>query len=115
MREAPFWFSTSALVLLLFIFLSCAASLIAVDRVIASQDGLPLSVSSNPYSWTYGPTAILIVILSLWRRLDYHFKLREPWRELLAGPLSGEKICSARLHNTFPDRELDPVLEKSSL
>lgn len=92
MTKAPFWFSTTVLVLLLLlIFLSCALSLIAVHRVIASRNGLALSISSNPYSWTYGPTANLIVNLSLWRRLDYYSNLREPWRELLAGPCPAKK------------------------
>lgn len=92
MTKAPFWFSTTVLVLLLLlIFLSCALSPIAFHRVIASRNGLALSISSNPYSWTYGPTANLIVNLSLWRRLDYYSNLREPWRELLAGPCLAKK------------------------
>ncbi|KAF4462807.1 hypothetical protein FALBO_10375 [Fusarium albosuccineum] len=87
----PFWLSKAALALFFLIFVACAASLIALDRVVTSRNGLPLSVSSSPYSWTYGPTAILIVVLSLWRRVDYYYKLREPWRELLAGPSPANK------------------------
>lgn len=91
MELAPFWLRRSALLFFLAIFLACAASLIALDRVFTSRNGLPLSISSSSYSWTYGPTAILVVILSLWRRIDYYLKLREPWRELLAGPSPADK------------------------
>jgi hypothetical protein len=55
MREAPFWFITTALAIILVIFLSCAVFIIAVDRVIVSRDGLALSISSNPNTRSYIP------------------------------------------------------------
>ncbi|OAL44034.1 hypothetical protein IQ07DRAFT_592503 [Pyrenochaeta sp. DS3sAY3a] len=87
----PFWLRRTALVVFFLVFVACIASLIALDRVIKSRNGLALTISSSSYSWTYGPTAIFIVILSLWRRVDYCYKLREPWRELLAGPSPAER------------------------
>lgn len=51
-----------------------------------AQDGLPLTITSSEYSWTYGPTAILVIILSFWRRIDYYYKSIQPWRELQSGP-----------------------------
>jgi hypothetical protein len=32
-----------------------------------------------------------VVVISFWRRVIYHYKIREPWRELLAGPAPAEK------------------------
>ncbi|KAH6954835.1 hypothetical protein DER45DRAFT_633284 [Fusarium avenaceum] len=99
--QRPFWLGKTALASFLIIFIACAASLVALDRVIAFRNGLPLTVSSSSYSWTYGPTAILIVILSLWRRVDYYYKLREPWRELLAGPSPVDKSLLLDYITTF--------------
>ncbi|KAJ4138426.1 hypothetical protein NW768_002257 [Fusarium equiseti] len=82
----PFWLSKAALAIFLLVFVLCATSLIILDSVITSRNGLALTISSSSYSWTYGPTAILIVVLSFWRRIDYYYKVREPWHELLAGP-----------------------------
>ena len=82
----PFWLTKPALILFSLIFVACAASLIALDRVMEAQDGLPLTITSNEYSWTYGPTAILVIILSFWRRIDYYYKSIQPWKELQSGP-----------------------------
>ncbi|KAH7183238.1 uncharacterized protein B0J16DRAFT_307545 [Fusarium flagelliforme] len=86
----PFWLSKAALAVFLLVFILCATSLIVLSSVITSRNGLSLTISSSSYSWTYGPTAILIVVLSFWRRIDYYYKVREPWRELLAGPSSSK-------------------------
>ncbi|RBR26781.1 uncharacterized protein FIESC28_00362 [Fusarium coffeatum] len=86
----PFWLSKAALAVFLLVFIICATSLIILNSVITSRNGLSLTISSSPYSWTYGPTAILIVVLSFWRRIDYYYKVRQPWHELLAGPSSSK-------------------------
>lgn len=86
----PFWLSKAALAVFLLVFILCATSLIVLNSVITSRNGLSLTISSSSYSWTYGPTAILIVVLSFWRRIDHYYKVREPWRELLAGPSSSK-------------------------
>ncbi|KAL6920981.1 hypothetical protein FSST1_005007 [Fusarium sambucinum] len=87
----PFWLSKAALAVFILVFITCAISLIVLNSIITSRNGLSLSISSSSYSWTYGPTAILILVLSFWRRVDYYYKLRELWRELLAGPSSSDK------------------------
>lgn len=89
--KGPFWLRKAALILFCSLFTACALSLIALDRVIASQNGLSLSITSSSYTWTYGPTAILVVILSFWRRIDYYYKSSQPWRELWTGPAPAEK------------------------
>lgn len=87
----PFWLSKFALFLFFLIFIACIITLVVLDRAVTSRNGLPLTISTSSYSWTYGPTAILIVILSLWRRVDYHFKAIQPWCQLFAGPSSSSK------------------------
>lgn len=60
-----------------------------MDRLIKAQHGLSI-IYSNEYARIYGPTAILIVILSFWRRVDYYHKAAQPWRNLFAGPVSAD-------------------------
>ncbi|KAL6915461.1 hypothetical protein FSST1_006956 [Fusarium sambucinum] len=89
--QASFWLTKAALVLFIFIFASCSASLVVLHYLINAQGGLPLRFSSSEYSWTYGPTAVLVVILSLWRRIDYYYKSTQPWMELQSGPVPASK------------------------
>ncbi|KAH6890652.1 hypothetical protein B0T10DRAFT_548158 [Thelonectria olida] len=82
----PVWLSKAALIAFTLLFTCCAVALIALHQAITTRNGIPLTVTSSEYSWTYGPTAVLVLILGLWRRVDYYFKATQPWRELLAGP-----------------------------
>lgn len=87
----PFWLTKSALLMFFTIFTACAAALVVLDRLMAAQHGFSLTISSSHYSWTYGPTALLVVVLGMWRQLDYYYKLAQPWRELLSGAAPAEK------------------------
>ncbi|KAF5584084.1 hypothetical protein FPCIR_8775 [Fusarium pseudocircinatum] len=89
--QPPFWLSKYALLLFALIFTALAASLIALKCASDSKDGFPLNFSSSEYSWTYGPTAVLVIILSFWRRVDYYYKATQPWRELESGPVPGSR------------------------
>ncbi|OBS25999.1 hypothetical protein FPOA_06529 [Fusarium poae] len=89
--QPPFWLTKAALLLFVCIFTSCAASLIVLHYFIHARGGLPLKFSSSEYSWTYGPTAILVIILSLWRRIDYYYKSTQPWMELQSGPIPASR------------------------
>ncbi|PNP76051.1 hypothetical protein FNYG_10609 [Fusarium nygamai] len=89
--QPPFWLSKYALLLFALIFTTLAASLIALKCVSDSKDGFPLNFSSSEYSWTYGPTGVLIIVLSFWRRVDYYYKAAEPWREFQSRPVLGPR------------------------
>ncbi|CEI63321.1 unnamed protein product [Fusarium venenatum] len=89
--QSPFWLTKAALLLFVFIFASCSVSLIAMHRFMHAQGGLPLKLSSSEYSWTYGPTAVLVIIMSLWRRIDYYYKSTQPWMELQSGPVPASR------------------------
>ncbi|KAF5989028.1 hypothetical protein FBULB1_1183 [Fusarium bulbicola] len=90
-NQPPFWLSKYALVIFGLIFAALAASLIALKCVSDSHDGFPLNFSSSECSWTYGPTAVLIIVLSFWRRVDCYYKAAEPWRELQTRPVLGSR------------------------
>ncbi|KAI1738036.1 hypothetical protein F4680DRAFT_467806 [Xylaria scruposa] len=55
------------------------------------NDGIAISLSTNHYAWTYGPTVIITAIASLWRRVDYHCKLAQPWKEMNHGSVDSSK------------------------
>ncbi|KAF5663644.1 hypothetical protein FHETE_7349 [Fusarium heterosporum] len=112
MARQPFWLSKTALVVFLLIFIACATCLIALDRAITSRKGLPLTISSSSYSWTYGPTAVLIVLLSLWRRVDYYYKLREPWRQLQSGPSAADDSLLLDYITTFQVTSIVQALKR---
>ncbi|KAK8134973.1 hypothetical protein PG984_006985 [Apiospora sp. TS-2023a] len=82
----PIWLRKWVVFAFLLVFVACIAALIFLHSFALQQDGLQLRWHDNHYLWTYGPTAILAVILSLWRRVDGIYRLNQPWWCLLAGP-----------------------------
>ena len=82
----PIWTKNAVLVLFTILFAALATALIVMWRVNASEDGFALTASRNPLSWKYGPTAILVVVLSLWRQVDYCCKTMQPWQHLWSSP-----------------------------
>ncbi|WYZ36197.1 hypothetical protein EsH8_XI_000080 [Colletotrichum jinshuiense] len=62
------------------------ATLIVLWRYDVSNSGFVISVTTSPFSWTYSPTAILVVITGLWRQVDYHSKIHQPWQQMAKGP-----------------------------
>lgn len=86
----PFWSSPALLITLSAILALLSGATIALWRVSVGKHGFPLLTTSN-YSWTYGPTAVLTVIMSIWSQTTYFCKLLEPWRELKKGPASPER------------------------
>lgn len=81
----PFWLRKSILsgfIVTYILLLVCVAALWRVSR---DQNGFTPSISTNRYTWTYGPTALLVIVVSLWRQLDYHCKVLAPWQEMKRG------------------------------
>ncbi|KAF9872339.1 hypothetical protein CkaCkLH20_10166 [Colletotrichum karsti] len=81
-----FWLTKTALVLFALVFIACASILAWLSHYISRKNGLPLTITSSHYVWTYGPTAILVIILAGWRQVDYQYKSKQPWWELINGP-----------------------------
>lgn len=87
----PIWLRRRFLLALLALLLCLAASLIILFVVNIVYSGFPRMVSISKYTWTYGPTAILVCVLALWRQVDYHCKLMQPWQELSGGQVDAER------------------------
>lgn len=76
-------------------------SLQILYSVSQSHKGLATTDSSLRYLWTYGPTAILVVITVLWRQVDYAAKYIQPWGQLAKGPASAERSLLLDYVTTF--------------
>jgi Protein of unknown function (DUF3433) len=70
------------------LFAAFDASLIALWWSNEAQNGFRPTLTSNYYAWTYGPTAVLVVVLGLWRQVDYQCKILQPWQEMRRGATS---------------------------
>lgn len=79
------WLRKFTLLAFAALFASIAAALIALWTADKAQDGFATTLSDNHLAWTYGPTAVLVVVISLWRQVDYHCKMMQPWQELRQG------------------------------
>ena len=86
----PFSLRPIGLMLFMATLICILAALVAIWSYARRHYGLDL-VTTNHYSWTYGPTAVFILVISYWRLVDYHFKALTPWAELAAGPASAER------------------------
>ncbi|KAI1080438.1 hypothetical protein F5B20DRAFT_570288 [Whalleya microplaca] len=53
--------------------------------------GISAQDASRQYGWRYGPTALLVVILSIWNQIDFATRTLAAWKELKAGPAGAEK------------------------
>ncbi|CAI6339958.1 unnamed protein product [Periconia digitata] len=82
----PIWLTKTAILLLVSLFVAIGVALIALWAAISRGDGIQLTVTSSHYAWTYGPTAILILIVGLWRQVDYYTMILQPWKNLQEGP-----------------------------
>lgn len=84
------WLRKQTLLALISLFTALIASLVVLWTMDQAHDGIHPVLSSNHYVWTYGPTAVLVVVLSLWRQVDYYCKLMQPWQEMYKSPKDAE-------------------------
>lgn len=78
----PSWLRPSVLLAFIVLFLLFAIALGIISHIVSQQNGLSLSFTKNHYSWTYGPTVILVCVVGLWRRVNYCSMINQPWHEL---------------------------------
>ncbi|KIW90124.1 uncharacterized protein Z519_09555 [Cladophialophora bantiana CBS 173.52] len=79
-------------ILIAFALFSAAviAALQVVYTVSQNNHGIATSSDSDHYLWTYGPTAVFVVVTVLWRQVDYAAKSIQPWAEMAKGPQRAE-------------------------
>jgi Protein of unknown function (DUF3433) len=89
-RWTPASLSTLSLALTFALFVSLLISLLLLKYAVNRGNGFVL-LSRNPYTWVYGPTALLVIVTSIWRQVDYHCKALRPWEGLQKGPAPAER------------------------
>ncbi|KAK5552908.1 hypothetical protein LTR46_008983 [Exophiala xenobiotica] len=78
------WLSKLTIFGILVTSASCVAALTVLFYFNTRNDGF-LLYTTNHYSWTYGPTAVLVLIVSVWRQVDHGCKVLVPWQNLGKG------------------------------
>ncbi|OAP65124.1 hypothetical protein AYL99_01096 [Fonsecaea erecta] len=66
-------------------FAAVIAALQVVYTVSQNNHGVATSDNNEHYLWTYGPTALFVVVTVLWRQVDYAAKSIQPWAEMAKG------------------------------
>jgi len=64
---------------------------LGVLKYLVDRDRGLTIIISNHYTWTYGPTAILVLVTAYWRLVDYNCKALTPWAELAKGPANADR------------------------
>ncbi|KAH8881089.1 hypothetical protein GQ53DRAFT_889115 [Thozetella sp. PMI_491] len=86
----PSSLSLPFLIALSVLLTSLAIATIVILRISNQSRGFPI-LTNVSYSWTYGPTAIMVLIIGMWDQVDYWSKALQPWRELKNGPKQADR------------------------
>jgi hypothetical protein len=86
----PEWLSTMSLICFICLFAALVLALLLLWHYSNLYNGFTL-ISLNHYAWTFGPTAILVIIASLWRQVDFYCKALTPWNELRKGAATASR------------------------
>ncbi|KAI6093218.1 hypothetical protein F4821DRAFT_266644 [Hypoxylon rubiginosum] len=103
------WIYKSTLLGFFMLFTCLWIALILLMHYNNQQNGFSLALSSSHYTWTYGPTVILTIVISLWRQVDYHCKSSQPWSEMKRGPAIPSKTPTS-LWRALKNRHFAVVL-----
>ncbi|OCT50315.1 hypothetical protein CLCR_06575 [Cladophialophora carrionii] len=82
----PFFLRSWVLVVFAIFFAAVIAALQVIYSFSQSNHGIATSSDENHYLWTYGPTAVFVVVTVLWRQVDYAAKSIQPWANMATGP-----------------------------
>lgn len=83
------WLRSSALICVATSSFLLAAGLIVLRQSSLRTDGLKI-LSDNHYLWTYGPTALLVSLVAVWRQIDHEVEILAPWAALELGDSRAE-------------------------
>lgn len=86
----PYWLRRDVLICSAILFGLLAVALVLLWHFCELNQGFPL-LTDNHYAWTYGPTAVLVIVISCWRQIDFWCKTLLPWQELKNGPATADK------------------------
>ena len=87
----PLWLRKVVLLSFTVLFAGLLAALFIIRHYVQNDQGFGVAQSTSHYTWTYLPTTVLVVLVALWRPVDYYCKSLTPWAELRRGPISASK------------------------
>src|SRR5689334_11025139 len=80
----PIWLQNGPLFGFIGLFGTLTIAMILLWHYSHVSHGFTL-LTANHYAWTYGPTAVLVLVVSLWRPVDFWCKALTPWDEMSRG------------------------------
>lgn len=86
----PIWLHSLVLSAYVLLFLALLAGLIILWHFAKQKNGISTTITTNHYAWTYGPTALLVIIGAGWRQVDFHCRNLAPWSRLRDGSVSAQ-------------------------
>ena len=89
-RWQPVWLKVWFLLAIAILCALLTAALLALTLLSHNTDGFTL-ITENHFAWTLTPTAVLIVIVALWRQIDFHCKSLAPWKVLSDGSAEADQ------------------------
>ncbi len=87
----PIWLRRTVLIGFLFLYTALLTGLLLVKYFCDRYNGFFVARSTSHYTWTYGPTAVLVLVASLWRQVDYHCKILSPWTSMYKRPAPAQQ------------------------
>lgn len=88
----PIWLKKRTLVAFVVLYIVLLSSVILLWHFSRDKNGFAPRISTNHYTWTYGPTAVLVIVLGLWRQVEYFCKVLAPWHEMKHGAKSSRSL-----------------------
>ncbi|ERF74794.1 hypothetical protein EPUS_03178 [Endocarpon pusillum Z07020] len=88
----PIWLKKRTLVAFVVLYIILLLSVILLWHFSRDRDGFAPRISTNHYTWTYGPTAVLVIVVGLWRQVAYYSSVLAPWHEMKRGAESSRSL-----------------------
>ena len=87
----PIWLHTVVLYIFVGLFLALTVALVILWHFTRLNNGIKTDITTNHYAWTYGPTALLVLVSVAWQQVDFNCRILAPWVHLQSGPTSSKK------------------------
>lgn len=87
----PVWLQKLTLLAFILVFSGLLIGLVSLLYFAKVENGIDTKITKNHYAWTYGPTALLVVVASAWGQVDFYCRTLTPWSHLRRGCVLAEQ------------------------
>lgn len=77
---------TMALSAFVLFLIASIVALVLLRLLDNRQVGFSVASTTTQYTWKFGPTAIFVVVIALWRQVEYRIKTQAAWKQMARGP-----------------------------